>query len=220
MHQHIGDGHHSHSHETLIDPQTKRNQLATALLLIGGFAVAELGMGLFSHSLALIAESGHMASDSLALILALLASWLGQSSQSQSPTNHRLETTAALINGIGLTAIALWIGWESIDRLHSPATDIASLPMLLTAVIGVIVNGVNVAVLHRGSDHDLNLKGAFLHVLADLISSIGVILAAISIATLHWLWADGAVSLLVAILILLSAIPLIIESVKSLLNRA
>jgi cobalt-zinc-cadmium efflux system protein len=215
MHQHSADCDHHHA-DHAVDSKTKQTQLTIALLLIGGFAVAELGVGLVSHSLALIAEAGHMASDSLALMLALLASWVGQLPQQKLTGNRYLETGAALVNGIGLAAIALWIGWEAIHHLQSPPADIASLPMLLTAGAGVIVNGINVAVLHRGSDHDLNLKAAFLHVLADTVSSIGVILAAIAIATLHWLWADGAISLFVAVLILLSAIPLVIESLTKL----
>ncbi|MGA7932650.1 MAG: cation diffusion facilitator family transporter [Kovacikia sp.] len=217
MHQHSIDCHH-HDLDLAVDATTKQTRLAIALLLVGSFAGAEFGVGLLSHSLALIAEAGHMASDSLALFLALLASWVGQRPTQKLAGNHRLETGAALLNGIGLGLVSFWIGWEAIHHLQSPPTDIASLPMLLTAGVGVVVNGINIAVLHRGSNHDLNLKAAFLHVLADTVSSLGVILAAIAIATLHWLWADGAISLFVAALILLSAIPLVIESLKS-LNR-
>jgi cobalt-zinc-cadmium efflux system protein len=217
MHQHSADCDH-HLTDHAIDVKTKQTQLTIALLLIGGFAVVELGVGLLSHSLALIAEAGHMASDSLALLLALLASWVGQWPQQKLTGNQYLETGAALVNGIGLAAIALWIGWEAIHHLQAPPADIASLPMLLTAGVGVVVNGINVTVLHRGSDHDLNLKAAFLHVLADTVSSVGVILAAIVIATLRWLWVDGAISLFVAVLILLSAVPLIIETLISLIG--
>jgi cobalt-zinc-cadmium efflux system protein len=217
MHHHTADCHHHHDAPAL-ESKTKQTQLAIALLLVGGFAVIELIVGVTSHSLALIAESGHMASDSFALILALLAAWLVQQPQKGLAGNQRLEPGAALINGLGLGAIALWIGWEAISHLQSPPNEIASLPMLLTAGVGVLVNGANVAVLHRGSAHDLNLKAAFLHVLADTVSSVGVILAAIAIATFHWLWADGAISLCVAALILASAIPLVVESLKTLLQ--
>ncbi len=215
MHQHSVHCSHNHSDKT-INPKTKQTQLTIALVLIITFAIAELVAGLTSHSLALVAESGHMAADSFALLLALLATWVSQWSKSNLGENPRLEVGAALINGVALAAIAGWIAWEAIAHLHTPSTEIASLPMLLTACIGAVVNGINVALLHQGSDHDLNLRGAFLHVLADTISSIGVIVAAIAIAVLHWFWADSAISLFVAGLILLSALPLLTESTKSL----
>lgn len=214
MHQHSGCQLDHSDHP--VNPKTKQTQLTIALGLIVTFAIVELIAGLTSHSLALVAESGHMASDSFALLLALLATWVSQWSKSNSAENPRFEEGAALMNGLALAAIAGWIAWEAIHHLQAPTTEIASLPMLMTACVGAVVNGVNVALLHRGSDHDLNLRGAFLHVLADTISSIGVIVAAIAIAVLHWFWADGAISLFVAGLILLSAIPLLTESTKSL----
>ncbi len=214
MHHHSADCHHHV--DPGLDPKLKQTQLAIALLLIASFAVAELVVGFVSHSLALIAESGHMAADSLALILALLATWIAHLPQKGGVGNARLESVAALINGLALGAIALWIGQEAITHLQTPTTDIASLPMLLTACVGVVVNGANVVILHRGSDHDINLRGAFLHVLADTMSSIGVIIAAIAVAVRQWFWADGAISLFIAVLICGSAIPLILDSVRQL----
>lgn len=222
MHQHSADCRHR------IDPQAKQTQLAIALLLLGGFAIAELVIGLNSGSLALIAEAGHMAADSVALLLALLATRLAQPKHNVLSDSladimatplavqpvAAWETWAALTNGLGLVAIALWVGWEAIQRLQSPPDAIASLPMLLTAGIGLAVNSANIVLLHRGSAHDLNLRGAFLHVLADAMSCVGVILAAIAVATLHWLWADGAISLFVAGVILLGAVPLVMQSVR------
>jgi cobalt-zinc-cadmium efflux system protein len=218
MHHHSASCSHSHHKNFVVTAKTKQTQLAIALLLIGIFAVAEFGIGLMSHSLALVAESGHMASDSLALVLALLATWVAQLPKPGLADNPRLETGAALINGATLVILAFWIGSEAIEHLQYPPDTIASLPMLLTAGVGAIVNGINVALLHRGSDHDLNLKAAFLHVLADTVSSVGVVLAAIAIAFLNWVWADGAISLFVAALIFVSAIPLVIESGKILLQ--
>ena len=226
MHQHSADCHH-----TAIDSQTKQRQLTIALLLIGSFAVAELLVGLTSGSLALVAEAGHMTADSLALILALVATRftlrsedgvlsdsltdiLAESAAESPPARATWETWAALVNGLGLVTIALWIGWEALQRLYLPPDEIASLPMLITAAIGLVVNSINIALLHRGSTHDLNLRGAFLHVLADAMSCIGVILAAIAVSTLHWLWADGAISLMVASLILVGALPLVVRSVR------
>ncbi|QZZ21668.1 cation transporter [Leptothermofonsia sichuanensis E412] len=216
MHYHAVDcPHHAHQ-DPAIDPKTKQFQLAIALLLIGTFAIAEFGIGLVSHSLALVAEAGHLASDSLALVLALLATWIAQLPRSGFAGKPHLETVAALVNGTALLVLAGWIGWEAIEHLKLPAAEIASLPMLLTAIAGTVINGINVALLHRGSRYDLNLKAAFLHVLADTVSSIGVVLAAIAISLLHWFWVDGAISLFVAGLIFFSALPLVIESIKTL----
>jgi cobalt-zinc-cadmium efflux system protein len=184
-----------------------------ALVLIGTFAIAELIVGFWSHSLALVAESGHLAADCLALVLALVATWLAQLPKA---SDRRTETWAALINGLGLSVIAGLVGWEAIQHLQQPPAEIASLPMLLTACVGFGVNAFNVKLLHSGSDHDLNLKAAFLHVLADMVSSLGVIVAAIAVAAFHWLWADGVVSLFVALLITASAVPLIWESARTL----
>jgi cobalt-zinc-cadmium efflux system protein len=188
----------------------KQRQLLMALVLIGSFAIAECAIGLTSHSLALVAESGHLASDCMALGLAVLATWVAQLPRMGG--DRRSETWAALINGLGLAVIAGLVGWEAMEHLQKPPTEIASLPMLLTACLGFGVNAFNVKLLHGGSDQDLNLKAAFLHVLADMVSSVGVIVAAISVAAFHWLWADGVVSLFVAILITVSAVPLIWES--------
>jgi cobalt-zinc-cadmium efflux system protein len=225
--------HHSANcdcHSTIVpDSQTKQRQLLTALILVGGFAGVELAVGLSSHSLALVAESGHLVSDCLALLLALLATriarspqkwgWLG-ANEVAVQENRAIETWAALINGMGLVLVALLIGWEAVSRLQAETVEIASQPMLITAIVGLVINGINIALLHQGSDHDLNLKGAFLHVVADALGAIGVIIAAVAIAFFHWSWADGAISLAISGLIILSAIPLIGQSWKALQNIA
>lgn len=222
MHQHSESCVHHATHDNQPSSANKARLLITALILICSFAVAELGVGLFSHSLALLADSEHMASDCLSLILALLATWIAQrrNSDNVAPGNHRIEVLAALVNGVGLVAIALWIAWEAIVRLQSVPVEILSLPMLATASVGFGVNSINIFLLHKESHHDLNLRGAFLHVLADAASSIGVILAAISVWAMHWLWADGVISLLVSGLIMISATPLIIQSLNALLAKS
>jgi cobalt-zinc-cadmium efflux system protein len=213
MHHYHPDCQHSHVH-TQTDLPTKRTQLSLALLLVLAFAATEFIVGRSSHSLALVADSGHVASDGLALGLALLAVWLTRASSLLTAQSNRWEIWAALVNAIALSAIALWIGWEAITRLQSPPTDIASLPMLITAGIGVGVNGINVALLHRSSQDDLNLQAAFLHVLADGISCLGVIVSGIAIALWHWVWVDGAISLLVSGLILSNSLPLLAKTIQ------
>jgi len=216
---------HSHSCRPSCDcndpPSYKIRQLWIALALISIFAVAELSVGLFSHSLALLAESGHMLSDALALGVALLATWMAQLPASNQATfgYRRVEILAALANGVGLIVVAGLIAWEAIARLQEPPTEILSLPMLITAIVGLGVNSLNAFLLHDDSHHDLNLQGAFLHMVADAVSSVGVIGAAIAVWLFHWNWADGAISLSVAIFIGIGAIPIIRQSCHILLEK-
>ncbi len=203
------------------ETQTPKSQrLWTALVLVSCFSLAELLVGLSSHSLSLLADSGHMISDSLALGLALLAATWPRAAQQTRPDYRRVEGFAALVNGLGLVAIAVWIAWEAIIRLQSFPGEVLSTPMLVMAGIGLGVNSATAFLLHGGSQLDLNLRGAFLHILADMISSIGVLLAAIAVGLLKWVWADGVIGLFVAGLILLSAVPLMVQSVKSLLEKS
>lgn len=217
--------HHHHSHDCVhssFDSEgTQRlhkvRLLWTALVLVSCFSLLELGVSFWSHSLALQAEAGHMISDSLALGLSVLAAWSGQFQLfAKGSALKRFEVLAALVNAIGLVAIALWIASEAIANLQSPPEDILSLPMLITAAIGLGVNGINAFLLHDSSHHDLNVRGAFLHIMADVISSVGVVLAAIAVWLMHWFWADGAIGLFVSGLIFLSAIPLLAQSLNQL----
>lgn len=219
MHHHSLD----HIHNCDFDSGSHRLQkvrlLWTVLVVVSCFAVSELAVSIWTHSLALQAESGHMICDSLALGLSLIAAWSAHRFN-QVIGVVRFEVLAALVNGIGLLAIALWIAIEAIARLQSPPVEILSLPMLITAVLGLGVNSINAFILHEHTHHDLNVRGAFLHIMADVIGSVGVILAAIALWLMHWLWADGLISLLVSGLIFLSAIPLISQSLKQLQNSS
>lgn len=216
-HCHLG----CHHPPAITHTADKARSLWVALILIVVFALVESGMGAISHSLALIAESGHMLSDGISLGLALLATWIAQLPASNQATfgYRRVEILVALINGVGLVLVALWIGWEALFRLQAPPDDILSLPMLITAGIGLGVNSLNAYLLHDSSHHDLNVRAAFLHMVADAISSVGVILAAIAVWVFQWNWVDGAISLGVAVFIALGAIPLIRQSLHILLEK-
>ena len=213
------------AHLLKFQPQQKQRQLITAIALVLGFALSEALMGAWSHSWALVAEAGHLVADSAALGLALWATlttrpalksgWIG-SHTLEIHGRSSSETWAALINSVGLVVAAIWIGLEALAHLHQPNEDIAVLPMLLTAIVGVLVNGVNISILHSGSQSDLNLKGALLHVIADLMGSMGVIVAAVAVAVMHWMWADCAVGFVIAILMTLSAIPVMVQSGRKL----
>ena len=202
--------------------------LQTALVLLSSFFVAELIAALNSHSLSLLADAGHVLSDVAALAITLTATWYsslkGRSKSvdcaiEQSSFPARPEIIAALVNSISLVAIALWIAAESIARLLSPTPELEGFPMLITAVVGLSINSINAFCLHSCCHGDLNLKSAFLHAVADVCSSIGVIVAAIAVAWLHWNWADGLISLLVSASIILLTLPLLIESIQLLLGK-
>jgi cobalt-zinc-cadmium efflux system protein len=183
------------------------------------FAGLELWVGAFSHSLTLRADSGHMFSDVAALAIALWAATLAQRSnqaQRSSPTPHRFELWAATINGLGLLAMAAWIGREALHHLQGPPTEILSWPMLITACLGLLINGFNLYWLHDREGQDLNLRGAVLHILADLLGSVGAIAAALAVTYLGWLWADVLIGFGVALVIGISALPLLYQCVQQL----
>ncbi|MUG98280.1 cation diffusion facilitator family transporter [Scytonema sp. UIC 10036] len=202
------------------NPQKTRILSITIFLLVG-FFVTEWSVGLWSGSLSLQADAEHILSDVAALGISLLASWLAQKPATGRATfgHRRIEILAALANGLSLLVIALFICWEAIHHLHSPE-GISGLPMLVVATIGLIVNLLNITLLHPHSHNDLNLRGALLHVIADTASSLGVILAAVAIHLWNWLWADAVISLFVAGFTGLSALPLLQESLLILLEYA
>jgi len=201
----------------LTQVKQKVHALWTALILLSVFFGVELSAGLWSHSLSLLADAEHMLSDVAALGLALVATWVSQSISRQAKLGrYRLDVLAALVNGIALACIALWIVKEAVLRLQSPAPEILGVPMLVTALIGVAVNSFNVFCLHKCSHHDLNIRGAFFHLLADLAGSVGAVLAAIAVLWLNWTWADGVISLGVAGLTTLLAASLVMQSISCL----
>ena len=205
--------------------QQKTRLLWITLAVLVVFFVAEWGVGLWSRSLSLQADAVHMFSDVAAMGLSLITSWLAQRPAKGKATfgYNRVEILAALINGLSLIFIAVLISWEAVNRWQSSEQgleQILGLPMLGIAVLGLIMNLLNIALLHPHSHKDLNLRGALLHIISDTFSSVGVIFAALAVHLWNWLWADIAVSLLVAILTGLSALPLVQESLKILLEYA
>ncbi len=189
------------------------HRLGLFLSLVLGFAVVEWLVGSYSYSLALQADAGHMLADAGAIGLALSASWLARLTLARPrPGQPRLEAAAALVNGLGLLAMAGFISLEAWQHLNAPALALVSRPMAATALVGLAINGLGVWLLHGDRHGSLNVRGAFLHVVADLASSIGVILGAVCIALFQWFWVDGALSLAIALLIGGSALSLIYQS--------
>jgi cobalt-zinc-cadmium efflux system protein len=199
-----------------VQPSGKLRLLSIGLLLTGSFSLVEYGVGWQSHSLALVVDSGHMFLDCLAMVLSLLATAIAQTAANhRSSWGARAEVLAATANGFSLLVLASWGIWEAVLRFQVGHPTIVSGVMLLTAIIGLGFNGVTASLLHNHSHEDLNIRGAFLHALADTVSSIGVLVAALMISVLHWDWADEVISVITAGLIAMSALPLIHQSLQA-----
>jgi cobalt-zinc-cadmium efflux system protein len=199
----------------------KAQLLWMAVGLLSSLFVAELVTGLLSHSLSLLAEAGHLLSDIAALGISLVATRLAQRPTAKQATfgNRRLEILAALVNGLALLAIAAILAKEAIGRLQSPES-ILGLPVLIVAGVGLAVNIINIALLHKASRNDLNMRGAFLHVVADTISSVGIILAALLVYLFNWMWVDAVIGLMIACTVSFTALPLVRDSLEVLMEYA
>lgn len=201
--------------------QLKMRLLWIVLGLRSSLFLFVLMIGFWTHSLSLLASSGDMFSDMVALSLTLGATTLAQRPATKTATfgYRRIEILVALLNGLGILAIAALTTWEAINHFQEP-DSIRGLPMLITAGVSLVLNSIIIRLLHDESSHDLNLKGAFLRILADATGSIGVILAALGIYYFNWLWADAVASLLVAAFLCISAVPLVMDSLRILLEFA
>ena len=196
-------------------------RLFWSMLLVGSFMGVEVIGGLVSGSLALLADAGHMLTDTASLALAWIAARAARRPAGPLHTYgyHRIQIIAALINGIAFVAVVVWIAIEAVQRLLQPVEVLGGL-MMVVAVVGLMVNVAAFAILHRGSNHDLNLRGALVHVLGDLLGSVAAILAAGIILWSGWMPIDPLLSLLVALLILRSAWYVVRHSVHILLEGA
>ena len=222
-HQHGGAPHAGHAHGAHAhgDRPGSERRLVGALVLTGGFMLAEVAGGVLSGSLALLADAGHMLADFASLALAWLALRLARRPADARRTfgYRRFEVIAAYTNGLSLFAVALWITVEAIGRLLHPGAVLAG-PMLVVAVAGLVVNLLAFGLLHGASADSLNLRGAAVHVLGDLLGSIGAIAAALVILRTGWTPIDPILSVAVALLILRSAWRLVRESGHILLEGA
>lgn len=195
--------------------------LTGALIITSIFMLAEFIGGLWTNSLALIADAGHMLTDAAALALSLFAIRVSQRPATSQKTYgyFRVEILAALANGAALFLIAGGILYESYDRFLQPPV-VKSEEMLIIAIIGLIANLICVRILHSDHEHSLNVRGAFLHVIGDLLGSVAAILAGVMMFWWRVFWPDPLVSVLVCILICASAWRLMRESVEILLEGA
>lgn len=218
-HAHGPGGHaddHGHDHGR---GATDKTRVLIAACLTGGFMVAEAAGGIVTGSLALVADAGHMLTDSIALWLAWYAFHLADRPATGRLTYGfgRVKTLVAYTNGITIFAIAVWIVYEAARRLMTPPEVLAG-PMLVVALLGLVVNIVGFVILRGGDRGSLNMRGAVLHVLGDMLGSAAAIVAALVILATGWTPIDPILSVFVALLILSTAWSLMREAAHVLLE--
>jgi len=216
-HQHGGAHRHEPGHAHASDAPVR--SLRIALVLTAGLLVVEVVGGFLSNSIALIADAGHMLTDVAALGLALFVAWFSKQPETPRKTFGylRWEILAAFVNGATLLLISAWILWTAVMRLRAPEAVESGL-MLSVAAAGLLVNLIAARVLVSSSSHSLNARGAYLHVLGDLLATVGTLAAAIAIRYTGWLMADPIASILTTVLIMNGAWRLVRESVDILLE--
>ena len=207
-------GAHSHGHNA------NKKALTISFCLIAGFMLVEFVGGILTNSLALLSDAGHMLSDAVALGLSLAALIFGERAATLDKTYgyKRFEILAALLNGIALVALSIYILYEAIVRLSSPPSVIGK-GMIIISAIGLVINIVVAWILSRGeTKENLNIKSAFMHVLGDLLGSVGAIIAALLIIFLGWNIADPIASMIVSVLVLYSGWHILKDSVNILME--
>ncbi|MGG4438470.1 cation diffusion facilitator family transporter [Priestia megaterium] len=203
---------HEHHHHS---PNNYGFAFGFGIILNTIFIVVEATYGIIGDSLALLADAGHNLSDVLGLIIAWVAVWLGR----KKPTNKRTygfkksSILAALFNAIFLLVAIVYIVWEAVQRFASP-TPVVGKAVIIVAVIGIVINTVTALLFMSGSKGDLNIRGAFLHMAADALVSLGVVIAGIIIIWTGWNWLDPLVSIIIAVVIFFGTWGLLKESLN------
>ncbi|MDB4880385.1 MAG: cation transporter [Gemmatimonadetes bacterium] len=217
-----GHGHshgHAHAHGPHQGDGGSARRLAIVLGLTALYMVAELVGGIVSHSLALLADAGHMLSDVAALGLSLFAAWISRRppTPARSYGFHRTEILAALANAATLIAISIWICIEAWARLREPPQVLGPIVMIVAAG-GLAINLAGMWVLNAGRGDNLNVRGAWLHVATDALGSVGTIVAGAMVTYLGFAWADPAASVAIALLVCWSSWALLSESLEVLME--
>ncbi len=196
-----------------------RGALRITFALTLTYFIVEVVGGILTNSLALLADAAHMLTDVAGLGLALFATWMSQKPATQAKTYgyYRVEILAALVNAVVLFFISFYILFEAYERFKAPA-EVASLPMILIAVVGLGVNLIGLWVLHHGAKESLNVQGAFLEVISDALGSIGVIVAGLIMLKTGWYYADPIFSVLIGLFILPRTGKLLMQAVNVLLE--
>jgi cobalt-zinc-cadmium efflux system protein len=220
-HRH-GTGPHQHHHHHDGGGLSSRGQrrLLLVLLLTAAYMVAEAVGGWLTGSLALLADAGHMLTDAAALALALMAAWFGSRPATPSKTYgyYRLEILAAFGNGVALVVVSLFILYESYQRWLAPPVIERGGLMIVIATGGLVINVVCAWLLHGDREKDLNVRGAWLHIMGDAAGSVGAIVAGVLVGVYGWQAADPLVSAFICLLIIWSSWNLIREATNVLLE--
>jgi len=209
--------HHGHDHAGRSADSVRRLKMALGLTFV--YMVAEAVGGWYTNSLALIADAGHMLTDVAALCLTLGAFWFAQRPATSRKTYgyYRLEILAAFVNGIVLVLLSVWVIYEAVGRWNAPP-DVRGFDLVLIASGGLLINIVAAYLLHSGRNAGLNMRGAWLHIMGDLLGSVAAIAAGSLIAALGWRAADPVASVLISVIIIYGAWRLIVDSVNVLLE--
>lgn len=218
---HVHDHDHAHSHAEPHAHAVGTRRLALALGVTSLLLVAEVVGGLLSNSMALLADAGHMLTDVGALALSLFVAWFSRQPATPKKTYGylRWEILAALINGAALLMLSGWILFEAFARIRTPEPVGGGL-MLGVAIAGLAANALSAWLLHGSHGQSLNMRGAYLHVLSDLLGSVAVIIAALAVQFWGWLLADPIASIAVTLLIIRGAWRLVHEAVDVLLESS
>ena len=217
-----GDHGHDHGAAAMRAGARHMRPLLISFGLIVAFLVVQVFTGIVTGSLALLSDAGHMATDALGLGMALAAIQAASKARVHPRRTfglYRLEILAALVNAVLLFGVAGYVLFEAVRRL-SDAPDVASTPVLIVGVLGLIVNVIAFLLLRAGSKESLNLQGAYLEVLADMLGSVGVIVAAIVWGITDWAWVDPVIGAAIGVFILPRAWKLGREALRVLVQAA
>lgn len=218
-HEHDHEEGHDHAHGLNLAAAGGRRGLLIALAITVLMMVAELVGGLLSNSLALLSDAGHMLTDNLAILLSFFAMKFATMPATDRRTFgfYRLEILAALINGVILVLISIYIIYEAYVRILNPQPVQGTL-MLVVAIIGLVANIIGAMVLTKHSHANLNIRGAYLHIIGDALSSVGVVVGGVVILLTGWYLIDPILSILISFVIMFGAWALVKESVSILLE--
>lgn len=205
---------HSHSHSVEIN-QSHQKAFITGICLNAGFVVAELIAGFVYNSMALLTDAGHNASDVASLVLSLVAFWMARRRSTEVYTYGYKKTTvlAALANAVVLLVAIGILGYESFSRLFDPR-PVEGGVVAWIAGLGILVNAVSAMLFYRNRKKDLNIKSAYLHLFADALISMGVVMAGVLISYTNWYWVDPAIGIAIMVVILVSTWQLLRASFK------
>lgn len=211
----------SHNDSNAFSRYSTRNRLRLALAITLTFLAVEAVGGILTHSLALLSDAGHMLTDVTSLGLSVIALRLASKPRTPEKTYgfYRAEILAAFVNGATLVFIALYIFYEAYQRLGNPP-EVKSLPMLIIAGIGLLANVLTGSVLFKVKGHNLNIRGAYLHVLSDVIGSLGAMAAGVVMLLTRWYYADTIISIAICLLIGYSSINILRQSIHILMEGA